>query len=616
MGNDKGTGRLTMPGPLTRRAFAGVAIGRGGLAQAPDLLATLKRWHPRLMADKNTFANLKREIASDPIAARCYQAVRRNADSALKQPPSQYEIPDGLRLLAVSRQVKERVQALALVSLLEGDRRFRDRAWMELEAAARFKDWNPKHFLDTAEMTYAFALAYDWLFAEWTAAQRRTLRQAIVTLGLKPGLEVYAADSGWHKRDNNWNQVCNGGLGIGALAVADEEPELARAILENARRSLPLAMRYYAPDGAGTEGATYWDYGARFNILFLSSLESALGTDFELSKIEGFAQSGLYQIYMAGAGRMAFDFADCGLRRLSTPMHFWMGRRFGRPEYSWFRWSELARAEQGGGFLDLLWFDAGGRDFDSARLPLDMHFRQAECASLRTSWTDPNALVLAIQAGDNNNLGGHRHLDLGTFILDALGERWIMDSGVEHETYLGHQHHNPKWHYYRVRAEGHNTLALNPDKGPDQALRAVARIVRFDTRPERSTAVIDLTEAYAKHARRVERTFTLENRSAVVVADRVQTEGPADVWWFAHTEAAVELSADLKRATLSLHGKKFSATLLSPPAAIFEVREAVPFAASPNPAVQASNRGRRKLAVCLHGVKDADLRVRFAAVVA
>lgn len=592
-------------------------IGGAGLAQTRpegDLLATLKPGHPRLMADKDTFGKLRRLIDSEPAVKRWYQAVRAEARNTLTEESSRYEIPDGLRLLSVSRRVKERVQVLALVSLLENDRRFRDRAWKELEAAARFRDWNPKHFLDTAEMTYAFALAYDWLFDGWTAEQRRTLRQAIVTLGLKPGMQVYSSASGWHKRDNNWNQVCNGGLGIGALAIADEEPELARAILANARQSLPLAMRHYAPDGAGTEGGTYWDYGARFNILFLASLETALGTDFELSKIDGFAQSGLYQLYMSGANRMAFDFADCGLRRLATPMHFWMGRKFRRPEYSWFRWSELAPQEQEGVFLDLLWFDDSGRGFDPARLALDKHFRTAECASMRSSWTDPNALVVAAQAGDNSNLSGHRHLDLGTFILDALGERWIMDSGVERETYLQHQHHNPKWHYYRIRAEGHNTLVINPNKEPDQDLKAIAKFVRFESQPKGATGVVDLTQAYARNARRVERTFAMENRSSLLVTDRVQTNGPAEVWWFAHTPAAVTLSADRRSATLVRNGKKLLAKIESPASAVFQVREAAPLPTSPNPEKQAPNDDRRKLAIRLSGVKDLDLRVRFAPV--
>jgi hypothetical protein len=65
--------------------------------------------------------------------------------------------------LSASRQVLDRVRTLALVSRFYGDRRYSNRAWQELEAAAAFPDWNPSHFLHTAEMTHAFALGYDWL---------------------------------------------------------------------------------------------------------------------------------------------------------------------------------------------------------------------------------------------------------------------------------------------------------------------------------------------------------------------------------------------------------------------------------------------------------------------
>jgi len=79
--------------------------------------------------------------------------------------------------------------------------------------------------------------------------------------------------------ENNWTQVCNGGIGMGALAIADEEPALCAAILHEALKSIPRPMEYYAPDGAGTEGVTYWDYGSRYNVLFIAALPSALGTD-------------------------------------------------------------------------------------------------------------------------------------------------------------------------------------------------------------------------------------------------------------------------------------------------------------------------------------------------
>ena len=48
-------------------------------------------------------------------------------------------------------------------------------------------------------------------------------------------------------RDNNWNQVCNGGMNLGALAIADEERELAGEIISSALQSIPYGISVYEP---------------------------------------------------------------------------------------------------------------------------------------------------------------------------------------------------------------------------------------------------------------------------------------------------------------------------------------------------------------------------------
>ncbi len=572
-----------------------------------QILATLRPEHPRVMATAQTFEAVRAAVRGGGLPARIYAEVKESADQTLTAAVSKYEIPDGKRLLNVSRRVLDRVRTLALVHRVEGDPRYADRAWKELEAAAAFPDWNPPHFLDTAEMTHAFALGYDWLYDRWSEPQRRVLREAIVSLGLRPGLKVYDSQKGWPRNENNWNQVCNGGLLSGALAIADEEPQLAARIVSEAVHSVPLAMQHYAPDGAGTEGVTYWDYGSRYNIVLLSSLETALGTDFGLSQVGAFGQSGYYQIYLCGAGRVAFDFADCGRSRVSEAQHFWLAGKYDVPAFSWFRLSALEGGERGGA-LDLLWFDARGRGLDFKSLPLDRYFRGAECASLRSSW-EPDAIMVGIQAGDSLNLGGHRHLDLGTFVLDALGERWIMDSGVEHETYLTHRHKNPRHAYYRVRAEGHNVPVFNPDQGPDQNPKAVAKIVKFESTPQQALAVVDLTQAYQPHADRAVRTFTLADRKRLIVTDELQAREPAELWWFLHTEAKVTLNDGGRTAVLSQHGKTFTVQLQEPADAQFQVLDCRPLPSSPNPEPQADNRGRRKLALHLTGVQATRIQV-------
>ena len=597
---------------LVAVASIGVRAAEKEIAMPPagEILKTLKPIHPRLIIDEGTVARVKKLVAGDPNAARWYESIKANANKILGEAPSKYEIPDGKRLLSVSRRVKERVQALAFVFLMEGDQRRVERAWAELEAASKFKDWNPSHFLDTAEMTYAFAIGYDWLYKEWSDEQRRVLREAIRDLGLKPAMKVYESGGGWPKNDNNWNQVCNGGIGCGALAIADVEPHIAAAVLGEALKSLPRAMGYYAPDGAGTEGVTYWSYGTRFNLLFLSALETALGTDFGLSQIGGFGISGDYQIYLAGADRVSFDFGDCGKTRMSTPQHFWLGRRYDRPGYSWYRYSELQSPKRNGDILDLLWYDDRGKDFDVKSLPLDKYFRKAEIASLRSAWGDPNALVVGFEGG-HNSTHGHRHLDLGSFILEASGVRWAIDSGMEHETYLVHNNKHKRWEFYRVRAEGHNTLVINPDEKADQEIEAFAPIVKFESTPKRALAVEDLTEAYKGRASHVQRELAMIDRAYVTVTDTIKADKPADVWWFMHTGAEAEIGADKSMATLTENGKRLSAQIISPKGAAFSVMEAAPFPSSPNPEKQAGNKGRRKLAIHLAGVKEVELKVKL-----
>ena len=560
------------------------------------------------MATTKTFDDLKTLVAKGGLPAMIYVEVKQSAKTILTEPVSKYEKPDGRRLLSVSRRVLDRVRTLALVSRLEGDPRYAERAWSELEAAAQFPDWNPAHFLDTAEITHAFALGYDWLYDQWTEPQRRVLREAIATKGLREGLKVYDSKKGWPRNENNWNQVCNGGLISGALAIADVEPKLAARIVFEAVQSVPLAMKHYEPDGGGTEGVTYWGYGSRYNIVLLSSLETALGNDFGLSQVGAFAQSGYYQIYMSGAGRTAFDFADCGRARVSEAQHFWLARKYDVTAFSWFRLNALESGQEHGGLLDLLWFDDRGRGFEPKSLPLDRYFRGAECASLRTSW-EPDAMSVGIQAGNTMNLGGHRHLDLGSFIVDARGERWIMDSGVEHETYMTHRNKIPRPDFYRVRAEGHNVPVFNPGKGPDQKPKAVAKIVKFESTPQQGVAVVDLGEAYQADASRAIRTFTLQDRKRLVVTDELVALQPAELWWFLQTEARVSLADRGRTATLSQHGKTFTIRLEAPVEGAFTVMDCVPLPSSPNPQPQADNWDRRKLALHLQNVRTTHIQV-------
>ncbi len=570
---------------------------------ASNLLARLTTEHPRLLARAADFERLRSQSRAEAPWSEWKQKIEKDATDLLHQDPSRYEIPDGLRLLSTSRRVLQRVQTLGLMFQLTGERRHADRAWRELEAAAAFPDWNPRHFLDTAEMTHAFAIGYDWLYDVWTPAQRDQLRRAMVEKGLEPALQSYRGGQHgwWAKSQHNWNQVCNGGIGMGALALGDVEPALAGEILHRALQSLPLAMRHFAPDGAWNEGPGYWNYATAYNFVFLAALESALGTDFGLSQIPGTSETGWFPIHLTGPTGRTFNYSDGGDGAIRAPQMFWLARKYGRPAFATYQ-QEWARPHP----LDLLWYEKAPTA--AVEPPLARWFREAEVVTLRSAWSDPDAVFIGFKAGDNK--ANHSNLDLGSFVLDALGERWAVDLGADNYNlpgYFGAQ----RWTYYRLRAEGHNTLLIHPGTGPDQDPKAAAAILRFGDQPERSFATADLTKAYPGQARRAHRGVALLDRRRVIVQDELETTAPADVWWFLHTGAEIELKPEGNAAILQKGGRRLEARILTPASARFTVREARPLETSPAPPKQNDNAGIRKLAIRLPDVQKLTLVVEL-----
>jgi hypothetical protein len=588
--------------PLAAAQAAKTAVP---IPPATNILARLNHAHPRLLATMEDFAQLKKRIASDSQLQSWHANLQSQAQEILSAPPSRYEIPDGLRLLATSRRVVQRVYTLALLYRLDGDQRYAERAWQELAAAASFPDWNPRHFLDTAEMTHAFAIGYDWLYDVWTPEQRATLQQAMVQKGLKSALPLYRSHTTWTMMRHNWNQVCNGGIGMGALALADVEPQLAGEILHDALESIQLAMAEFAPDGAWKEGPGYWNYATDYNVIFLAGLQSALGTDFGLSQMRAFDQTGLFPIYLAGPLGRTFNYADGGDHPFFAPQMFWLARQFKQPVCAWYE-----RRATTPSALDLLWYDPAGTNPKAAGLPLDKYFRGAEVAVFRSDWENPQALFVAFKAGDNKV--NHSHLDLGSFVFDAAGVRWAIDLGADNYNlpgYFGGQ----RWTYYRLRAEGQNTLVINPGATPDQDPKANTRITRFESHADRAFAIADLTPAYAKNARRVWRGIARLDNNKVLVQDEIQADKPIELWWFMHTPVSVSIEDEGRTASLQQVGKRMRAEILSPAGARFQIMDAQPLPDSPHPDGQAKNEHIRKLAIHLTGISTTRLAVLMVA---
>ena len=572
--------------------------------------------HPRLFLSEDQLDEMKIKIEGDAMLSGWYEEIKKDALEILTLPPSRHHLRDGIRLLSVSREVVRRMYTLAFLYRMEGEQKYLDRAWQELEAVAAFPDWNPSHFLDVGEMSHAFAIGYDWLYTELNEDQRSVIREAVIAMGLNPYLEGSESGEGkWVKNITNWNFVCSGGVGVAALAIGTEEEEIFGKVIFHVMDNLPYALESYAPDGAWDEGAGYWSYGTRYLTTFMAALQSATGQLYGIPDSPGIAEACYFPIYMSGLGDRSYQFGDGRSRRVSDPSMFWLADHFDNPVFGEWRLKHISEGGNNPGFFDLLWYKPEFKDYSELNnLPPDRYFRHVEVVTVRSSFGDKNGFMAGIKGRMISELH-HNDLDQGSFYLEALGETWAEELGSGYYNAPGYWEYSPtglRWNYYPKRAEGQNTLVINPGPGADQISDAQSGIIKYKSQADKAIAIADITDAYRDHASKVWRGLYLgDNRNTVSIQDEIELKEPGEIWWFMHTKADIQVQEDARQVILEKNGKKLVATLLSSEPASFSVIEARPLSSSPKDEYWDPPQSLKKLAIHYEDVTSVNLRVAF-----
>lgn len=559
-----------------------------GVMDPAEALKNLAPGHPRLMLKDDGLELLKKQYEEDEVLQQCVADAIKRADTYLTVPVLEHKLV-GPRLLSVSRACMSRIYALGIAWRWTGEDQYAERALESLRAVCTFPDWNPSHFLDTAEMSHAVGVGYDWFYPYMDEETRNEIRSGLIAHGMKPGMKAYDDGAWWTKSEFNWNQVCNSGLIVGALAIAETDPEYAQYMLPKAVASLPKALAAYGPDGAWMEGPGYWHYATRYTAFGLSALDTALGADFGLTAIEGLSVTGEFPNYTAGPTGLYLNYADSGEKSARRPMScmFWLARTYGNTAIA--DDEHFVIAKHGADPQHVMWYvPPSGRDPQAK--DLDRWFRGGvDIAVFRSAWDDPDALFVGVKGGYNQV--NHGHLDLGNFEVDALGVRWARDLGADNYNLPGYwdkRKGGKRWEFYRLRSTSHSVPLLG---GKDQDANAKAKVVRFESEPSSAFVQIDLTTAYSDFAARSMRGVALvQGRRAALVQDEFDIKAPCEVAWGMTTDAQVEVAED-GLARLTLDGKRLDARVLSPFGAAFTVESAE------QEAPEKTNAGVRRLMV-------------------
>lgn len=138
-------------------------------------------------------------------------------------------------------------------------------------------------------------------------------------------------------------------------------------------------------------------------------------------------------------------------------------------------------------------------------------------------------------------------MDIGSFIMDADGQRWAMDFGMQDYESLeskgvklwGRTQNSERWDVFRLNNYAHNTLTID---GQLQVVEGDAPIINDNKDPNFMQVTFDLSTVYKNQLASSTRGIAIVNKNHVVVRDEIQTlDRETKVRWTMLTPADVEI---------------------------------------------------------------------------
>jgi hypothetical protein len=525
----------------------------------------LKKSSPKLILTPALERNLKSKLKNDEGVKRYYQYLKNESEAIMAKPLLERKL-QGFRLLAVSTEMVERLGTLCMVYRIDKDSEILKRINDEVVNVCNFIDWNNQHFLDVAEMSFAIALAIDWA-GEWLPKSTVELAKiALIEKGLIPSFNEGGIRMFWINSYNNWNAVCHSGMIAAALMTFDKNPDLATKTIHRALEKLPNSLKEYAPNGVYPEGPSYWGYGTSYTVIASSMLSSALGQDFGIYESEGFKYSSDFFLQSVAPSGEYFNFCDCDgrINGASAVLLSWFGAKTGDGKYFIKKFFE--NPENLGRFASpgLIWLSEYEIEKNS-KLATEWFGKGRNPVAYFRNKDNKNQYYLAAKGGSANVI--HGNMDVGTFVFELNGVRWVIDPGNQSYYPLnkigfhlsGTCQECERWTLLTKNNKGHSTITINNER---HNANGYAPITNFE-KGDKPNVTFDMTEISGGALNSHYRKFTKETDHSVIIEDNFEiNDSTKNITWGLMTIADIEFTE--RGAILKQDGKQLNLEILSP----------------------------------------------------
>ena len=528
--------------------------------------------HPRLFASDADFAEYKKAVVAQKTrvlylmhneviatAVRCVNRADRMSNAL---------DASGKRMLAMARDAFGRIFICAYAYRFTGEKRFLDCAEDLLNQICDFPDWNTNHYLDTSTLTQAASIGYDWLYDALSAETKAKVEKKVFEYSLAKAVSSF---SGYLNPNSGWNTTFTSGLIMGGIAFYEVNPTLCNEMLVKAIPSNRDGLKgVIGVDGSDHMGTMYWRNFIQMEMLIVSALQSAYGTDFETSSYDGYRKTARWYLYMVANSGLSFTYGDNNESTEIVPTMFYFSTLFDDPTIPYF---EMKAAEEGhvqvGGVrtptgttvsartypLILLW--ASKYDSNSYSLPEEKVFAATEgkqpVVVARTGW-EKDDQYLAIKGGQANL--GHAHMDAGSFCYEAHGYRWVTDFIQDEYDIIekavadlncgdlwSYADGSVRWKAFRWSPRQHSTITVN-DK--DHYVKGNARFTSVSRDEQAMGGTVDLTSTLNGEVATASRTALIRDGEYLELTDKITANAgkAAAVRWCFPTQAQPVVTPD------------------------------------------------------------------------
>lgn len=506
--------------------------------------------HPRLLIDAEGFATLKRKVTVDRMynntLYKLHQAVINRADKLL-------EANQTISGPSDHTPIVYNLVTCAYAYRMTGESRYLNKVMTDMRTVCAFADWAPGD-LSIGEISFAMAIAYDWLYYDLPLDLRTLARQSMSNKGVRPMYnKSYAATFG------NWNSVCLGGCACASLAIYEKDKDAAVKQLEKAVAENRGAVEaVYQPHGNYLEGLGYWEYGSSYQACFMSALEGIFGHTAGIAETPGFMESGEYALFMHGTANSEFSYSDGGSDK--DPMllsSWWFAAQNDDPDLIFCEKRRLDKGHYASStsqsyrllapiVVTLRDFDMESRVINHPSKKVWSGQGEMPVVMVRKGWTfSPSDVYLGVKGGLCNSwrtsATSHAHMDAGSFVFEAEGVRWSDDAKKpDYDAWFaamkasGSRSGNTtqgglRWDTFRINNLCHSTIVSFTNDGSvngklhdnDYYVDGFASIDKVIDTGDRQGAVVNMSEPMKGQVKSAKRTVELVNGTDLVVTDEI-----------------------------------------------------------------------------------------------